>query len=152
MTNVPSNQTNAFRGRIIYPREPRVKGEVVLVFAEDGSDAATAAARAAEQLKASESSTQLVIGGSEMIADAASGRVPPYTKVLCTTSILPGLTRALARTLGPKGLMPSAKRGTAVEDGEEMQRAVEQLVTGVDWRGDRTGVVRGGGSRSAYVY
>ena len=50
VTNVPPNQTNAFRGRIVYPREPRIKGEVVLVFADQGTDAAAAAQRAAEQL------------------------------------------------------------------------------------------------------
>lgn len=150
MTNVPSNQTNAFRGRIIYPKEPRIKGEVVLVFAEQGTDAAAAAHRAAEQLAAANSSTRLVIGGSEMIGDAASGRVPPYTRVLCTTAMLPSLSKALARTLGPKGLMPSVKRGTAVEDGEEMQKAVEELVAGVDWRGDRAGVVRGAVGRIAF--
>lgn len=150
VTNVPPNQTNAFRGRIVYPREPRIKGEVVLVFADQGTDAAAAAQRAAEQLEASGSSTRLIIGGSEMISDAASNRVPPFTKVLCTTAILPALSRALARTLGPKGLMPSTKRGTAVEDGEEMQHAVEQLVTGVDWRGDRTGVVRGAVGRISF--
>lgn len=150
MTNVPSNQTNAFRGRIVFPKEPRIKGETVLVFAEQGTEAAAAAHRAAEQLQASGSSTQLIIGGSEMITDAASGRVPAYTRVLCTTAMLPPLSKALARTLGPRGLMPSVKRGTAVEDGEEMQRAVEQLVTGVDWRGDRAGVVRGAVGRIAF--
>lgn len=150
MTNVPSNQTNAFRGRIVFPKEPRIKGETVLVFAEQGTEAAAAAHRAAEQLQASGSSTQLIIGGSEMITDAASGRVPAYTRVLCTTAMLPALSKALARTLGPRGLMPSTKRGTAVEDGEEMQRAVEQLVTGVDWRGDRAGVVRGAVGRIAF--
>lgn len=147
---MPSNQTNAFRDRIVYPRDPRIKGEVVLVFAEQGTDAAAAAQKAADQLAASNSSTRLVIGGSEMISDAASGRVPPYTRVLCTTAILPSLSKALARTLGPKGLMPSVKRGTAVDDGEEMQRAVEQLVSGVDWRGDRAGVVRGAVGRIAF--
>ncbi|WFC98247.1 hypothetical protein MYAM1_000972 [Malassezia yamatoensis] len=150
VTNVPSNQTNAFRGRIVFPKEPRIKGEVVLVFAEQGTDAAAAAHKSAEELQTSGSSTQLIIGGSEMIADAASGRVPAYTRVLSTAALLPSLSRALARTLGPRGLMPSAKRGTVVEDGEEMQNAIRNLLTGVDWRGDRNGVVRGAVGRIAF--
>lgn len=150
VTTVPPNQTNAFRGRIMYPKDPRIKGETVLVFAEQGTDAAEAAKRAAVQLEAAGSSMRLVIGGSEMISEAASNRVPPFQRVLCTTAILPSLSKSLARTLGPKGLMPSVKRGTAVEDGEEMQRAVEQLVSGVDWRGDRAGVVRGAVGRISF--
>ncbi|WFD42331.1 hypothetical protein MPSI1_000973 [Malassezia psittaci] len=150
VTNVPSNQTNAFRGRIVFPKEPRIKGEVVLVFAEQGTDAAAAAHKSAEELKTSGSSTQLIIGGSEMITDAASGRVPAYTRVLSTAALLPSLSRALARTLGPRGLMPSAKRGTVVQDGEEMQNAIRNLLTGVDWRGDRTGVVRGAIGRISF--
>ncbi|WFD36330.1 hypothetical protein MCUN1_003209 [Malassezia cuniculi] len=150
VTSVPPNQTNAFRGRLVYPRDPRIRGEVVLVFAEQGSEAEEAAQRAAQQLADSGSSTKLIIGGTEMIGEVSSNRISHFTKVLCTTDILPALSRALARTLGPRGLMPSTKRGTAVEDGEEMQRAVEQLVSGVDWRGDRTGVVRGAVGRISF--
>lgn len=150
VTSVPPNQTNAFRGRLVFPRDPRIRGEVVLVFAEQGSEAEGAARRAAAQLAESGSSTRLIIGGTEMIGEVSSNRVPPFTKVLCTTDILPALSRALARTLGPRGLMPSTKRGTAVEDGEEMHRAVEELVSGVDWRGDRTGVVRGAVGRISF--
>ncbi|WFD29398.1 hypothetical protein MSPP1_000407 [Malassezia sp. CBS 17886] len=150
VTSVPPNQTNAFRGRIVYPREPRIRGEVVLVFAEQGSDAEAAAKRAAEQLAKTGSSMKLVIGGTEMIGDTASGRVPAFTRVLSTTGMLPQLGKTLARQLGPKGLMPSVKRGTAAEDGDEMMAAVEQLVAGVDWRGDRTGVVRGAVGRISF--
>ncbi|WFD18080.1 hypothetical protein MCAP1_000292 [Malassezia caprae] len=151
VTTVPPNQTNAFRGRIVYPKDPRIKGETALVFADQGTEAAQAAEQAAAQLRESGSSMRLVIGGHEMISETASGRVPPFTRVLCTSALLPSLSRTLARTLGPKGLMPSAKRGTVVEDGEEMQRAIEQLLSGVDWRGDRLGVVRGAVGRISFT-
>lgn len=52
VTSVPPNQTNAFRGRISYPKDPRIKGETVLVFAEQGSEAADAAQLVASQLEA----------------------------------------------------------------------------------------------------
>lgn len=151
MTSVPPNQTNAFRGRIVYPKDPRVKGETALVFADQGTEAALAAEKAAAQLRESGSSMRLITGGNEMISETASGRVPPFTRVLCTSALLPSLSRTLARTLGPKGLMPSVKRGTVVEDGEEMQRAIEQLLSGVDWRGDRLGVVRGAVGRISFT-
>ena len=139
VTSVPPNQTNAFRGRISFPKDPRIKGETVLVFAEQGSETADAAQQAAAQLEASGSSMRLVIGGNDMIADTVAGRVPSFSRVLCTSGLLPSMSRSLARALGPKGLMPSAKRGTVVDDAEGMQQAIEQLVTGVDWRGDRVG-------------
>lgn len=151
VTSVPPNQTNAFRGRLNYPRDPRIRGEVVLVFVEQGTEAEEAAKRAAAQLAESGSTTKLIIGGTEMIGNVSENRVPPFTKVLCTTDILPALSRSLARTLGPRGLMPSTKRGTAVEDGEEMQRAIDELITGVDWRSDRTGVVRGAVGRISFT-
>lgn len=151
VTSVPPNQTNAFRGRIVYPKDPRIKGETALVFAEQDTEAARAAEAAAAQLRESNSSMRLIIGGQEMIGETASGRVPPFTRVLCTGALLPSLSRTLARTLGPKGLMPSVKRGTVVDDAEEMQRAIEQLVTGVDWRGDRLGVVRGAVGRISFT-
>ena len=150
VTSVPPNQTNAFRGRISYPKDPRIKGETVLVFAEQGSEAADAAQQVASQLEAQGSSMRLVIGGNDMIGDTVAGRVPSFSRVLCTTSLLPSLSRSLARALGPKGLMPSTKRGTVVEDAEEMHAAIDQLVTGVDWRGDRVGVVRAAVGRISF--
>lgn len=151
VTSVPSNQTNAFRGRISFPKDPRVKGETVLVFAEQGTDAAQAAEQTATQLEQSGSSMRLVIGGNDMIADTVAGRVPSFSRVLCTSALLPNLSRSLARALGPKGLMPSTKRGTVVDDAETMQAAIEQLVTGVDWRGDRVGVVRAAVGRISFT-
>lgn len=150
VTSVPSNQTNAFRGRLTYPRDPRIKGETVLVFADQDTEAAQAAEQVNEELKASGSSTRLIVGGQELIGETSSGRVPSYTRVLCTSALLPSLSKALARTLGPKGLMPNVKRGTVANDGEEMRRAIDQLVTGVDWRGDRVGVVRGAVGRISF--
>lgn len=150
VTSVPPNQTNAFRGRISFPKDPRIKGETVLVFAEQGSEIADAAQQAAAQLEASGSSMRLVIGGNDMIADTVAGRVPSFSRVLCTSGLLPNMSRSLARALGPKGLMPSAKRGTVVDDAEGMQQAIDQLVTGVDWRGDRVGVVRAAVGRISF--
>lgn len=47
----------------------------------------------------------------------------------------------LARTLGPRGLMPSAKRGTVTDD---IVQAVKEARGGLDWKGDNKGIVRAG--------
>lgn len=47
----------------------------------------------------------------------------------------------MARFLGPKGLMPVAKRG-GVGEGEELARLIKEAAGGVEWKGDKLGVVR----------
>ena len=54
----------------------------------------------------------------------------------------------LARTLGPKGLMPSVKRGTVASD---VEQAVKEARGGLDWKGDTRGVVRAGAFLSSYL-
>lgn len=60
------------------------------------------------------------------------------TKVLCTPALLPKLNK-LARVLGPKGLMPSPRRGTVTDDIGGMIRSMAGTL---DWKGDKEGVVR----------
>jgi large subunit ribosomal protein L1 len=114
------------RGRIALPRDPRSKEEKILVFAEGKP------AEAARKLGAS------FVGGTELIADVLASKILP-TKVISTPEMLPLITPKLARFLGPKGLMPSAKRGTVTED---TAGAIKQAKGMLDWKGDRQGVVR----------
>lgn len=147
VTSVPANQTNALRGRLALPKEARVKSEKFLVFAEDGSEVAEAITRIQETSPSMRNS--IVVGGAELVQDVVDGtgaaKGLSYTKVLSTQSLLPRVSKALARSLGPKGLMPNAKRGTIVNTATDMQRALKESQGAVDWRGDRNGVVRGGG-------
>lgn len=64
-------------------------------------------------------------------------------KLITTPDFLTLFTRnpALARLLGPKGLMPSVKRGTVATD---VAQAVKEARGGLDWKGDAKGVVRAG--------
>ena len=66
-------------------------------------------------------------------------------KLITTPELLGLFSRnpALAKLLGPKGLMPSVKRGTVATDVAE---AVREARGGLDWRGDSKGVVRAGQS------
>lgn len=118
----------------------------MLVFAEEGSDAAQVARGMAD------AGASLIIGGAEMVNDVASNRVADFTKVISTPGLLPQISRTLARSLGPKGLMPSAKRGTVAASAEDMQRAIREASGAMDWRGDRNGVVRGGECAFAFEY
>lgn len=146
VTSVSSHQTNALRGRVALPKEARNRSEIFLIFAEDGSQAADAV-KALEQTSPN-LWKNIVVGGSELIQDVVEGKGAAkglnYTKVLSTQTLLPSVSRALARSLGPKGLMPNVKRGTVVNSAQEMEQAIREGQGAYDWRGDRNGVVRGG--------
>ena len=57
--------------------------------------------------------------------------------------MLPTIAPKLARFLGPKGLMPVAKRGTVREDVAE---AIAEARGLLDWKGDKQGHIRAGKS------
>ncbi|GAA99032.1 uncharacterized protein L969DRAFT_14580 [Mixia osmundae IAM 14324] len=125
-----TQNVNALRGRLFLPHQaanPK-KRETVLVFAEG------AEAEAARQAGAD------IVGGGELGEEILQGRINP-TKVISTPALMPviGRTQGLARLLGPKGLMPNAKRGTVTND---IKTAVQDARGGLDWRADSQGVVR----------
>jgi len=53
--------------------------------------------------------------------------------------MLPQITAKLARFLGPKGLMPTTRRGTVVSD---VAGAIGGLEGKLEWKGDREGCIR----------
>lgn len=53
--------------------------------------------------------------------------------------MLPQITPRLARFLGPKGLMPTTRRGTVVSD---VGGALGGLEGTLEWKGDREGCIR----------
>ena len=99
----------------------------VAVFAE-GAEAEAALAAGAD-----------VVGGSDLVdAIAADGSSAiAFEKALSTPSFMPKLGR-IARTLGPRGLMPNAKRGTVTTD---LEGALRGIKNAVDVRADRYGIV-----------
>ncbi|KIY65989.1 ribosomal protein L1 [Cylindrobasidium torrendii FP15055 ss-10] len=100
--------------------------DVILVFAE-GRQADDAKRAGAHH-----------VGGIELIEPLASGRIPATT-VLCTPALIRAITPRLGRVLGPKGLMPSARRGTVTEDFAGFLR---NLVGTQEWKADREGRIR----------
>ncbi|GAC99590.1 hypothetical protein PHSY_007193 [Pseudozyma hubeiensis SY62] len=148
VTSVSSHQTNALRGRIAYPKDPRTKQERLLVFAEEGSDAAEAVKEIVQNEAASSSSASepgIILGGSELISQVLNNRVAGFTKVLCTNTLLSEVSKGLARSLGPKGLMPNPRRGTVVpaDDRKAILNAIRESKGAMDWRSDKVGVIRG---------
>jgi large subunit ribosomal protein L1 len=148
VTSVPTNQANALRGRLALPKEARVKSEKFLIFADDGSEVADTVRVIQESSPSFKGN--IVMGGVEFIQDVVDGtgaaRGLNFSKVLSTSALLPRVSKALARSLGPKGLMPNAKRGTVVNSASDVQQAFKEAQGSVNWRGDRNGVVRAGES------
>ncbi|UZJ53263.1 hypothetical protein CBS101457_002583 [Exobasidium rhododendri] len=144
VTTVSSHQANALRGRLALPKEARIRSERLLIFAESGSPASNAVKALQENSVTLQNN--VVMGGSEMIQDVVDGKGAAggnFTKVLSTQGLLPQVARSLARSLGPKGLMPNVKRGTVVNTADEMDTAIREAQGAINWRGDRSGVVRG---------
>lgn len=73
----------------------------------------------------------------DVIANIKAGKMD-FDILIADLKVMPKLA-VLAKTLGPKGLMPSPKAGTAVED---IAKAVEELKSGkVEYRADKNNVV-----------
>ncbi|GAA6058840.1 hypothetical protein JCM10212_002784 [Sporobolomyces blumeae] len=132
ITTKPSSaiQLNALRGRVFLPNScaSSTKQSLLVVFAS-GADAQKARAAGAD-----------VVGGEELIDKILNGELSP-DKLITTPELYTLFQRnpTLARTLGPKGLMPSVKRGTVASD---VEQAVKEARGGLDWKGDNRGVVR----------
>jgi len=75
----------------------------VAAFAEGGA-AESARAAGAE-----------LVGGPELVAEVRAGTAGPFDAAVATPGMMAQLS-AVARVLGPKGLMPNKKLGTVAED------------------------------------
>jgi large subunit ribosomal protein L1 len=61
------------------------------------------------------------------------------TTVLCSSALIRAITPKLGRILGPKGLMPSERRGTVTDD---IAGYIKKLSGSTEWRGDKAGAIR----------
>ncbi|KAH7886181.1 ribosomal protein L1 [Phlebopus sp. FC_14] len=115
-------------GRINLPREAKPRKEYrILVFA-DGRQADEAKRAGAH-----------VVGGLELVEAVAEGKHNNCTNILCTPSLIRGISVRLGRILGPRGLMPSERRGTVTND---IEGYIQRLSGTTEWRGDKTGNIR----------
>ncbi|WVN89807.1 uncharacterized protein L203_105037 [Cryptococcus depauperatus CBS 7841] len=118
------------RGSFTLPLDPRRTSETILVFAESNSPSA-AMAKAAGAAH---------VGGEELFEPLLSGKLHP-TRCLATPGLMPAVTRSLSRFLGPKGLMPVAKRG-GVAEGEELAEKIKDAAGKMEYRADKQGTVK----------
>ncbi|KAK8850613.1 hypothetical protein IAR55_004532 [Kwoniella newhampshirensis] len=118
------------RGTFQLPLDPRRSSETILVFAEPSSPSFNLAKQAGAAY----------VGGEEIFESVLSGKISP-TRCLATPSMMPSVSRALARYLGPKGLMPVAKRGL-VGEGEELAEKIRGAAGRMEYRADKQGLVR----------
>jgi large subunit ribosomal protein L1 len=75
---------------------------------------------------------------SSVVLQVVSGRIQATTFV-CTPNLLRTITPRLGRLLGPRGLMPSERRGTVTED---MAGFMKRLQGTEEWKGDKIGTIR----------
>ncbi|KAI0094501.1 ribosomal protein L1-like protein [Irpex rosettiformis] len=115
------------KGRYTLPREAKSKSEDrILVFAE-GQSADDAKAAGAD-----------IVGGPELIDGVING-THKATMFLCTPDLIRTITPRLGRILGPRGLMPSERRGTVTED---IAGYIRRLKGTSEWAGDQQGTIR----------
>ena len=145
-TGMPKGTTIP-KGRLTWPREAKPRSEErILVFAEG---------RQADEAK---NAGAHVVGGIELVDDVSgtlnlallvhglrmttsqiiSGRHNPTT-ILCVPNLLRSITPKLGKLLGPKGLMPSERRGTVTED---LAGYIRKMQGSVEWKGDSDGTIR----------
>ena len=68
----------------------------------------------------------------------ANGRYPA-TLYLCTPDLIRAITPRLGRVLGPRGLMPSERRGTVTDD---ITGYIRRIQGSSEWKGDKAGTIR----------
>ncbi|RSH86976.1 mitochondrial 54S ribosomal protein mrpl1 [Saitozyma podzolica] len=125
-----SKSSLPLRGRVALPTDARRSPEVILVFADPSSPSADIARSAGAAF----------VGGEELFPQVLSGEIAP-TKVLATPGMMGAVQSKLARFLGPKGLMPVAKRG-GVGEGDELAQRIKEAGGLMEWKADKLGVVR----------
>ena len=68
----------------------------------------------------------------------ASGRIQA-TLFLSTPTLIKTISQRLGRVLGPRGLMPSERRGTVTDD---VAGYIRRLQGTTEWKGDKDGTIR----------
>ncbi|KAI9227313.1 MAG: ribosomal protein L1-like protein [Piptocephalis tieghemiana] len=123
---IRKGKTAPLRGSIALPRPPH-KESVLAVFAEG---------KAAEEARAAGAD---MILGTEDIPDVASGKYK-FSRCVAHTDVFPAVAK-IARWLGPRGLMPTVKRGTV---GKDMKEAIQASRGMFEFKEDKVGNVRTG--------
>jgi len=116
--------------------EQMVRGTVVLPHGLGKSKRVLAIAGADKQKEATEAGADFV-GGDEIVEKILGGWVD-YDAVVATPDMMRAVGR-LGKVLGPRGLMPNPKTGTATPN---VAQAIREIKAGkVEFRVDKTGII-----------
>ena len=116
--------------------DEQVRGTVVLPHGT-GKTLKIAVVTSSKVKDAQEAGADLV-GGEELIEKIKIGKAEPFDVLLATPEMMPKLA-AVAKILGPRGLMPSPKTETVTD---KIKEAVEMLKKGkASFKNDNTGNV-----------
>jgi len=119
--------TGVPKGRVSLPRDAKpMAKDRILVFAEG---------KQAEEAKAAGVD---IVGGPELCDGIISGRLDANL-ILCTPALIRAITPRLGRVLGPRGMMPSERRGTVTDD---IVGYIRRLGGTSEWKGDKAGAIR----------
>lgn len=104
LTVIPEKGSTPLQGKIFFPKP--IKDNKAIVFTLVDST----------RTEITKLDDSIVVGGTELIEQIQLGEldVSKFNQSYATPEMVP-LLRPIARTLGPKGLMPMAKRGTVSE-------------------------------------
>lgn len=116
--------------------DERVRGSVILPHGVGKTTRVAVFARGELADEARQAGADIV-GAEELVEEVIRGRLD-FERCLAAPDMMPTLAKA-ARVLGPKGLMPNVKRGSATTDiGDAVRRAKGGEV---EFRAQKTGVV-----------
>lgn len=108
----PSHQIEAHVQCKIEKSTPLIRGSIVLPksIKQEATILVFATGKKAEEAKAAGAH---FVGGEEMIEKVQSGELK-FDKCIATPQMFPSVTK-IARILGPKGLMPTVKKGICLQ-------------------------------------
>ncbi|KAI8147963.1 ribosomal protein L1-like protein [Fennellomyces sp. T-0311] len=134
----PSHQIEAHVQCKIEKSTPLIRGSVVLPrsIKQEATVLVFATGKQAEDAKAAGAH---FVGGQELIEKVQNGELK-FDKCISTPQMFPAVTK-IARVLGPKGLMPTVKKGTVTDD---VATVVRTSKGSFDFKGDKHGVLHTG--------
>jgi large subunit ribosomal protein L1 len=131
----PKNSEQNVRGAVPMPKGlgKQVK---VAVFATDPAKVKDAKAAGAD-----------IIGSDDLVETINKGKIE-FDTCIATPDMMP-LVSKVAKTLGPRGLMPNPKVGTVTQD---IAKAVETAKAGqVEFRSEKGGVIHAGIGKASFA-
>ncbi|KAI8081989.1 ribosomal protein L1-like protein [Gilbertella persicaria] len=134
----PNHQIEAHVQCKIEKSTPLIRGSLVLPksIKQEATILVFATGKKAEEAKAAGAH---FVGGEELIEKVQAGELK-FDKCIATPQMFPSVTK-IARILGPKGLMPTVKKGTVTDD---ISNTVRTSKSSFDFKADKHGVLHTG--------